>query len=89
MVNLQLTDDEATTIAVAIDFWQAELASQQKSSLSEEEQATLAEEIGSAEWCWQKVFTAQQEFRNSIADAVGEGEAPQTIDPYDFTGLEF
>ncbi len=89
MVNLILTDDEATTIAVALDFWQAELESQQKSSLSEEEETTLTEEIGSAEWCWQKVFTAQQAFRNSIADAVGEGQPSSSIDPYDLKGLEY
>ena len=43
----------------------------------------LLDEAGSSEWCWQKLFGIQQEFRNSIADAIGEGELPPTsIDPF-------
>ena len=43
----------------------------------------LLDEAGSSEWCWHKLNEAQQKFRNSIADAIGEGEQPSTsIDPF-------
>jgi hypothetical protein len=48
----------------------------------------LLDEAGSAEWCWQKICgQAKEQFNNSVADAVGEGEQPDnqptpSIDPY-------
>ncbi len=91
MIKIELTVDVATTILIALDNYrdQCETEFMQDPTLVESE-----EDAGSAEWCWQKLFHAQQQFRNSIADAVGEGEQPTNetaakVDPFDFKGLEF
>ena len=84
-MKIELTDDEVTTIMVALDNygeakrveWLESRADPDAPDMGDEE---LLDEAGSSEWCWQKLFTAQQEFRNSIADAIGEGE--QTLNPY-------
>ena len=87
-MKIDLTDDEATTIMVALDAyatqkrteWMISRADPDAPDMGDEE---LLDEAGSSEWCWQKLFTAQQKFRNSIADAIGEGEQPPTtIDPF-------
>ena len=87
-MKVELTDDEVTTILVALDNygeakrveWLDSRAPPDAPDMGDEE---LLDEAGSAEWCWQKLFGIQQEFRNSIADAIGEGEQPlTTIDPY-------
>ena len=87
-MKVELTDDEVTTIMVALDNygeakrveWLESRADPDAPDMGDEE---LLDEAGSSEWCWQKLFTAQQEFRNSIADAIGEGEQPlTTIDPF-------
>ena len=94
-MKIDLTDDEVTTIMVALDnYGEAKRVEWLESrrtdrgwradpdapDMGDEE---LLDEAGSAEWCWQKLFGIQQEFRNSIADAIGEGEQPlTTIDPY-------
>ena len=88
MMKIELTDDEVTTIMVALDNygeakreeWMESRADPDAPDMGDEE---LLDEAGSSEWCWQKLFTAQQQFRNSIADAIGEGELPPTsIDPF-------
>ena len=83
MIKIGLTDDEVTTIMVALDNYRAsmERAWYTDGNLDDREVA------GSAEWCWQKLFGFQQDFRNSIADAVGEGEQPNnttnaSVDPF-------
>ena len=70
-MKIELTDDEVTTIMVALDNYRVsmERAWYIDGTLDDREVA------GSAEWCWQKLFGFQQDFRNSIADAVGEGES--------------
>jgi hypothetical protein len=90
MIKFELTDDEATTILIALDNYR-EIAEREFHHSGDEEDQ---EQAGSAEWCWQKLFCAQQKFRNSIADAVGEGELPtnestSSVDPYDLKGLEY
>lgn len=90
MIDVQLTDDELTTIMVALDNYRHERESDFLQAGDPQDQ----QDAGSAEWCWQKLFAAQQKFRNSIADAVGEGEQPTNetaakVDPFDFKGLEF
>ena len=90
MIKFELTDDEATTILVALDNYR-EIAEREFHHSGDEEDQ---EQAGSAEWCWQKLFCAQQKFRNSIADAIGEGEQPSNestgkVDPYDLKGLEY
>ncbi len=80
MIKVELTDDEVTTILIALDNYrdQKEMDFQRHPTNVESQQ-----EAGSAEWCWQKLFCVQQEFRNSIADAIGEGEQPPTtVDPF-------
>ena len=89
-MKIELTDDEATTILVALDnYRQIKESDFDFSRETQDEQ-----EAGSAEWCWQKLFHAQQQFRNSIADAIGEGTQPTNetsdkVDPFDFKGLEY
>ena len=87
-MKIELTDEEVTTIMVALDGYAAQkriewLDSRAPPDAPDMGDEELLDEAGSAEWCWQKLFGIQQEFRNSIADAVGEGEQPlTTIDPY-------
>ena len=76
-MNIQFTDDEVTTMMVALDNYR-EIAEREFHHSGDEEARA---EIGSARWCWQKLFTAQQKFRNSVADAIGEGE-PAFVDPF-------
>jgi len=90
-VRIKLTEDEVTTILVALDNygeakrveWLESRADPDAPDMGDEE---LLDEAGSSEWCWQKLFTAQQEFRNSIADAIGEGETNNpitaSVDPF-------
>ena len=74
-MNVELTDDEVTTILIALDNYR-EIAEREFHHSGDEEDQ---EQAGSAEWCWQKLFHAQEQFRNSVADAVGEGELPNTL----------
>jgi hypothetical protein len=89
-MKIELTDDEITTILVALDNY----GDAKRLEWADTRDDADLTEAGSAEWCWQKLFHAQQQFRNSIADAVGEGEPenPRTsadVDPFDFKGLEY
>ena len=97
MMNIELTDDEWTTVLVALDHYRAH-----KTAMAAElYDRQLTEDAGSAEWCWQKIFGALQTERNSVADAVGEGEQPQlpfntqtnsgtsaSVDPFDTSQYE-
>tara|TARA_R110002020_G_scaffold128749_5_gene288544 strand:+ start:1294 stop:1551 length:258 start_codon:yes stop_codon:yes gene_type:complete len=78
-MKIELTDDEVTTILVALDSYGAQKRIEWLDSRDDDDLT----EAGSSEWCWQKLFAVQQEFRNSIADAIGEGESPSaSIDPF-------
>ena len=81
-MKIELTDDEVTTIMVALDSYGTDMREMWMTSRDDDDLT----ESGSAEWCWQKLFTAQQEFRNSIADAIGEGETHNlttaSVDPF-------
>ncbi len=81
-MKIELTDDEVTTILVALDNYGAQKRIEWVDSLDDDDLT----EAGSAEWCWQKLFAVQQEFRNSIADAIGEGETNNLthalVDPF-------
>jgi hypothetical protein len=85
MIDVQLTDDEVTTILVALDNY----GDAKRLEWADTRDDADLTEAGSAEWCFQKLFGAQQQFRNSIADAVGEGEKSNNVDPFDFKGLEY
>ena len=81
-MKIELTDEEVTTIMVALDNYGTAKREEWMASRDDDDLT----EAGSAEWCWQKLFGAQQEFRNTIADAIGEGEThnPTTasVDPF-------
>ena len=79
-MKIELTDDEVTTIMVALDNY----GDAKRLEWAESRDDADLTEAGSAEWCWQKLSGADQEqFNNSVADAVGEGEQPSTsIDPF-------
>ena len=81
-MKIELTDDEVTTILIALDNYR-EIAEREFHHSGDEEDQ---EQAGSAEWCWQKLFCSQQKFRNSIADAIGEGEinnlTSASVDPF-------
>jgi len=91
-MKIELTDDEWTTVLVALDHYSAH-----KTAMAAElYDRQLTEDAGSAEWCWQKIWGAICIERNATADAVGEGEQPElpfdgareVVDPFDFVGLE-
>ena len=89
-MKIELTDDEVTTMMVALDNYR-EIAEREFHHSGDEEDQ---EQAGSAEWCWQKLFHAQQKFRNAIADAIGEGETTNNesiacVDPFNLKGLEY
>ena len=86
MIKIELTDDEVTTILVALDNYSSMKGDEFLDSGCKNTE--LQTESSSADWCFQKLFEEQQKFRNSIADAVGEGEQTK-VDPFDFRGLEF
>ena len=81
-MKIELTEDEVTTILVALDNY----GDAKRLEWAESRDDADLTEAGSAEWCWQKLFCVQQEFRNSIADAIGEGEQPlettASVDPF-------
>jgi hypothetical protein len=90
-MKIELTDDEATTILIALDNYREQ---QERDFMEHPTNVESQQEAGSAEWCWQKLFHAQEQFRNSIADAVGEGELPTnesttSVDPFNLKGLEY
>ena len=89
-MKIELTDDEVTTIMVALDNY----GDAKRLEWAESRDDADLSEAGSAEWCWQKLFCAQQKFRNGIADAIGEGETTNTestacVDPFNLKGLEY
>jgi len=81
-MKIELTDDEVTTIMVALDNYGTAKREEWMASRDDDDLT----QAGSAEWCWQKLFGVQQEFRNSIADAIGEGETNNpitaSVDPF-------
>lgn len=81
-MKIELTDEEVTTIMVALDNYGTAKREEWMASRDDDDLT----EAGSAEWCWQKLFGVQQEFRNSIADAIGEGEinnlTSASVDPF-------
>ena len=81
-MKIELTDEEVTTIMVALDNY----GDAKRLEWAESRDDATLTEAGSAEWCWQKLFGVQQEFRNSIADAIGEGEinnlTSASVDPF-------
>ena len=79
-MKIELTDDEVTTILVALDSYGAQKRIEWQDSHDDDDLT----ESGSAEWCWQKISSALETERNTIADAVGEGETLTSalLDPF-------
>ena len=83
-MKIEMTEEEWATVLVALDGYGAR---KRIEWLDSRDDADLTE-AGSAEWCWQKIHGAlyDQAERNSIADAVGEGETNNlttaSIDPF-------
>jgi len=76
-MKVELTDDEWTTVLVALDHYRAH-----KTAMAAElYDRQLTEDAGSAEWCWQKIFGAVAADRNATAvEAVAaslKGELPE------------
>jgi hypothetical protein len=81
-MKIELDDGEVTTVLVALDNYRHERETDFLHAGEPQDQ----EDAGSAEWCWQKISTVQQEYYNSIADAIGEGKTNNpitaSVDPF-------
>ena len=82
---VELTDEEITTIMVALDNygiakreeWMESRADPDAPEMGDEE---LLDEAGSSEWCWQKLFHAQQVQINNQTNA--------SVDPFSLPSEE-
>ena len=79
-MKIEMTEEEWATVLVALDGYGARKRIEWLDSRDDDDLT----ESGSAEWCWQKISSALETERNSIADAVGEGETLTNalIDPF-------
>ena len=81
-MKIELTDDEVTTILVALDNY----GDAKRLEWAESRDDADLTEAGSAEWCWQKISAVQQKYYNSIADPTGEGKTNNpitaSVDPF-------
>jgi hypothetical protein len=78
-MKIELTDDEVTTIMVALDNY-GTAKREEWMTTHDDDDLTQA---GSAEWCWQKIYgQSEEQFNNSVADAVGEGETNNSTTAY-------
>ena len=85
---LKLTECEVARILEALEAYsQARDMLFQDAGGHDEEART---DRDSADWVWQKVAGQRDmQFNNSVADAVGEGQTSDKVDPFDFKGLEY
>ena len=70
-MKIELSNDEVTTIMVALDNYRNQKELEAMESLDPQ----LTEDAGSAEWCWQKMATAD-------AIRLGETLTHALIDPF-------
>ena len=84
-MKVDLTDEEVTTIMIALESYrgQQEMDFQQHPTNVESQQ-----EASSAEWCWQKLLGFLYDSRSSRTDAAESEKSSTSIDPYDLSGLE-
>lgn len=75
-MKIELTDDEVTTILVALDNYGT--AKREEWMTSHLDDALT--EAGSAEWCWQKIVTAQETRTNNQTSA--------SVDPFSLPSEE-
>ena len=76
-MKIELTDDEVTTVMVALDNYRDQ---KERSWAATRDEADI-EDAGSAEWLWQKIFGAIATERNATAveavEASLRGELPE------------
>ena len=83
-MNIDITHDEATTMIVALDNYRVRMERLWQNG----QDPNARDFIADAARARQKIFTEQQQqFNNTVADAVGEGEQPNdeataSVDPY-------
>ena len=73
-MKIELTDDEVTTVLVALDNYR----DQKELAWASDGWASDQEDAGSAEWCWQKIYNTKTE-----ADIVAEENPTNSpVDPF-------
>lgn len=75
-MKIELTDDEVTTILVALDNY----GDAKRLEWAESRDDADLTEAGSAEWCWQKLFCAQETQTNNQTSA--------SVDPFSLPSEE-
>ncbi len=75
-MKIELTDDEVTTILVALDNY----GDAKRLEWAESRDDADLTEAGSAEWCWQKLFYAQETQTNNQTSA--------SVDPFSLPSEE-
>ena len=75
-MKIELTDEEVTTILIALDNYR----DQQETEFMRNPHAEFQQEAGSAEWCWQKIMTAQETQTNNQTSA--------SVDPFSMPSEE-
>ena len=79
-MKIELTDEEWVTVLVALDGYGARKRIEWLDSRDDDDLT----EAGSAEWCWQKIHSALETERNTIASVGGESETTTSasVDPF-------
>ena len=75
-MKIELTDEEVTTIMVALDNYGTAKREEWMASRDDDDLT----EAGSAEWCWQKIMTAQETQTNNQTSA--------SVDPFSLPSEE-
>tara|TARA_R100000008_G_scaffold67668_1_gene44768 strand:+ start:782 stop:1015 length:234 start_codon:yes stop_codon:yes gene_type:complete len=76
-MKIELTDEEVTTILIALDNYRDQ---QEMDFLRHPTNVEAQQEAGSAEWCWQKIMTAQETQTNNQTSA--------SVDPFSMPSEE-
>ena len=76
-MKIELTDEEVTTILIALDNYRDQ---QEMDFLRHPTNVESEQEAGSAEWCWQKIMTAQETQTNNQTSA--------SVDPFSLPSEE-
>ena len=76
-MKIELTDDEVTTILIALDNYRDQ---QETDFLRHPTNVESQQEAGSAEWCWQKIMTAQETQTNN--------QTSVSVDPFSLPSEE-
>ena len=71
-MKIELTDEEWTTVLLALDNYR-DLKESQAVELGDD---ALTEMAGSAQWIWQKIFGELREHRTDLDDECPDGDCP-------------